>query len=230
MKHVLLGLTLVCALLGACSDPAVQNYKGLESADWSIPYSLSLQGITFYPDGYGLLSFVTYYPVQFSDITWGNMAWATNSDGAIYGDLTWSFTPPSAPDATGTATLRIDYPYGDYEIYTLYNLRPPSGYRGDCYYEYFGYSGGQTYTYDGSWGLDPELNSTQGLVVVWTESINYSVAVYIDGVYQSTLYSTQCLVKKVPFGEHSIRYVYGTEDVTNPVTIGTDAFCFQYFY
>jgi hypothetical protein len=221
-------LLLAVLVLGSCADP--ENPQGGDEAYGAIPYVAYYQGFTFYPDGYGKLSYVTYYPNNIASE--GYKAWATNSDGAYYNNITWTFTGPTSPDSTGTATLRFDYATGDYEIYTLHNMKPPSGYRGNYYYEYEGYTGGTTYTYDGSWNLDEDLNSTHGLIVIWMKNTaSYSMDVYVDNVLKATLYSDQCCVLKVPYGDYTVRYVFSTgEPQEKTVTIGYNNWYYQSWY
>jgi hypothetical protein len=205
MKRALLLCTALCALalLASCKDA---DTPPDEIGGNMIPYAASYQGFTFYPDGYGKLTYVTYYPISFNDGN-GDQAWATNSDGKNYGNLTWTFTPPESSKTSSTATLRFVYQNGDYEVYTLHNDAPPSGYRGNHYYEYEGHSGGSTVTYDGSWDLDADLNNTHGLIVLWLKSSasGYSVDLYVNGVKKSTLYANQCCVLKVPYGTYDVR-------------------------
>jgi hypothetical protein len=216
----------VCAIAALSTCNGLFNYKGLESAEGAIPSNLSQEGLTFYPDGYGKLSYVTYYPVSFRDGP--NRCWGTNSDGANYSGITWKFTPPSSSDAGEKATLNFDYPNGDFEIYTLYNLKPIDGYRGDFYYEYEGHTGGATYTYDGSWDLDPDLNNTHGLIVVWDEG-SYTVSVKVNNDAAKTIYKGQCFVKKVPFGTYTIKINYGTSSRTDTPTISAYNWYYGWF-
>ncbi len=214
-------LTLSCTEAGAGAAGKVDTF-GLQPADGVIPYVVNNGGFMLYPDGYGKLTYVTYYPMNISGE--GNLAWAMNSDNKAYGNLVWTFDRVS--DLQGT--LKFVYPYGDYEIYDLYQLKPPSGYRGAYYYKYEGHSGGQKVTYDGSFDIDTELGKTHGLVLIRSKSISpaSSVKLTLDGSALVTLYSNQFYVKKVLCGDHPYTYQWtgsGIDTSVNSETVTVKA-------
>jgi hypothetical protein len=232
MKRALLFCATLLAILMLASCKDADN--PIDDTGNMIPYAAPYQGFTFYPDGYGKLTYVTYYPITFSGTSGGNKAWATNSDGANYGNLTWTFTPPASASSSSTATLQFNYQDGSYEIYPLHNDAPPSGYRGSHYYEYTGYTGGYTYTYDGSWDLDADLNNTHGLIVEWLESsANYTVDFYVNGEKKTTLSGGQCCVVKVPYGTYDIKGVCSdgvTVSEESAFEIGYNKWYYHYWY
>jgi hypothetical protein len=141
-------------------------------------YAFELKGnqIVFSPDGYGGLSSVEYSFISEEDVI-GN-----NSDNVSYSGISWDFEVIDE----NSSKIIFNYESGGREEYILYNKYSPEGYSKEYYYEYTGYSGYSTYTYDGSWDYpDLGLQHDEALITLYVKETNWDViTLTIDGVQQ----------------------------------------------
>ncbi|MBI9106979.1 MAG: hypothetical protein JEZ04_09565 [Spirochaetales bacterium] len=97
--------------------------------------------------------------------------------------------------------LTFNYESGGYEKYTLYNKYAPDDYSKLYYYEYKGFTGYNTYTYDGSWDYpDDGLQSDEALVMLYIESTTWdSVTLTVNGQQKARMtYFPDVYIEKVP--------------------------------